>query len=117
MIHAAYVYHHSHILWTSPGLRALRCVLVVHIISTYPCNTRRATVLLLMKEQHQNKSRMPFEVVLLADVLSCQMKNLELVSAAVVLEVLVQHKLTIVLRVVCLLLVSFLHFLRLLKIL
>jgi hypothetical protein len=59
---------------------------------------------------------MPFQVVLLADVRLCQMKNLELVSAAV-LEVLVQHKLTIVLRVVCLLLVSFLHFLRLLKIL
>jgi hypothetical protein len=82
-----------------------------------PRNTRRPTVLLLMKEQHQNKSRMPFQVVLLADVLLCQMKNLELVSAAAVLEVLVQHKLTIVLRVVCLLLVSFLHFLRLLKIL
>ena len=116
MIQAAYVYHHSHILWTSPGLRALRCDLVVHIMYPNPRNTRRPTVLLVMKKQHRNESRMPFQVVLLADVLLCQMKNLELVSAAV-LEVLVQHKLTIVLRVVCLLLVSFLHFLRLLKIL
>ena len=113
MIQAAYVYHHSHILWTSTGLRALRCVLVVHTISTYDT---LPTVLLVMKKQHENKSSMPFEVVLLADVLLCQMKNLDLVSAAV-LEVLIQHKLTIVLRVVCLLLVSFLHFFRLLKIL
>ena len=114
MIQAAYVYHHSHILWTSPGLRKLRCDLVVHTISTYDT---LPTVLLVMKKQHENKSSMPFQIVLLADVLLCQMKNLELVSAAAVLEVLVQHKLTIVLRVVCLLLVSFLHFLRLLKIL
>jgi hypothetical protein len=76
---------------------------------------RRPT--LVMKEQHWNESSMPFQVVLLADVLLWQMKNLEFVSAAAVLEVLVQHKLTIVLRVVCLLLVAFLHFLFLLKIL